>query len=319
MESNQLIIQNLTELLNHYKNDSKLKFKYAAINKALTYIKKYQYPITSGNYAKEHLPNIGDGIAKRIDEIIETGTLNELGKNDNENALHCAIKDLTRITGLGEIRAKKLTTMGIMSVEQYRKAIADGKVKSTHHIDIGLKYLEDLEHRIPRQEIEQMETILRRELSKLNPSLIFNICGSYRRGCQTCGDIDVLITNQNKADTKQYLSKYTDRLTEIGFLVDHLTVNGQKKYMGVCKIDKLGRRIDIRFVDYDAYYAALIYFTGSKNFNIEIRNRAIELGYSLNEYGLTNRDTKEMICLHSEEEIFQLLTIDYVAPIDRNI
>jgi len=318
MENNQLIIQNLTDLLQHYKNDSKLKFKYAAINKALAYIKLYQYPIKSGNYAKEHLPNIGDGIAKRIDEIIKTGTLSELPLHNN-NVIAIAINDLTRITGLGETRARKLANMGIMSVEQYKQAIANGKVKSTHHIDVGLKYFDDLEQRIPRHEIEKMEVILRSELHKLNPNLIFNICGSYRRGRETCGDIDVLITNQDINDKTQYLPQYVQRLNSRGFLVDHLTVNGQKKYMGVCKIAKLGRRIDIRFVDYEAYYAALIYFTGSKNFNIDIRNKAIEMEYSLNEYGLTDKNTGEVICLHSEKEIFELLCIDYVAPLERDI
>ena len=160
MENNQLIIQNLTDLLQHYKNDSKLKFKYAAINKALAYIKQYQYPIKSGNYAREHLPNIGDGIAKRIDEIIKTGTLSELPQHNND-VIAIAINDLTRITGLGETRARKLANMGIMSVEQYKQAIANGKVKSTHHIDVGLKYFDDLEQRIPRHEIEKMEIILK--------------------------------------------------------------------------------------------------------------------------------------------------------------
>ena len=315
---NTNIIQCLYNLAAIYKIDSKLKFKYAAINKALAYIKQYPYPITSGKYAREHLPNIGEGIARRIDEIIKTNTLSELSKYTNNNVLD-AIADLTSITGLGETRAKDLLKNNINTVEEYREAIKEGRVKSTHHIDIGLKYFEDLQQRIPRKEIEDMEILLRRELNKLNSNLMFNICGSYRRGRVTCGDIDILITNKDRKDKNYYLPQYVDNLTQIRFLVDHLTTKGQKKYMGICKLHDICRRIDIRYVEYDAYYAALIYFTGSKNFNIQIRNKAIELGYSLNEYGLTQKGTKKLICLHTEAEIFELLKLDYVMPLDRDI
>ncbi len=312
------LIQKLSNLADLYKLDSKLKFKLAAINKALVYINVYPLPIISGTYAKQHLPSIGDGIAKRIDEIITTGTLSELTQLSNNNIFD-AIADLTRITGLGEIRAKKLIKQDINTVNEYKKAIEEGRVKSTHHIDIGLKYFDDLQQRIPRQEIEQMEIILRKELTKLSSHLIFNICGSYRRDKITCGDIDILITNRDTHDDIHYLPKYVNNLTKIGFIVDHLTYKGEKKYMGVCKLYNLGRRIDLRFVEYAAYYAALIYFTGSKNFNIQIRNKAIDLGYSLNEYGLTQKKTKKLICLHSEEEIFNLLKLDYVKPSDRDV
>lgn len=315
---NSDIILNLENLASFYKKDSKLKFKYNAINKALVHIKQYPYKITSGKYAKDNISNIGTGIANRIDEIIKTGTLSELPKLSNDKSLD-ALTELTSITGMGETRAKSLIKNGITSIDLYRKALKDNKIKSTHHIDIGLKYYEDLKLRIPRDEIEMMEKILKTELYQINPNMIFNICGSYRRGRKTCGDIDVLITLKDHTDNIKYLPKYVDRLTQIGFLIDHLTTKGEKKYMGVCRIDQIARRIDIRFVEYDAYYAALIYFTGSKNFNIQIRNKAIELGYSLNEYGLTEKKNNKLICLHSESEIFDLLKLEYVKPTDRDI
>lgn len=312
--NNHTIINNLELLVNYYNTDKKLKFKALAINKALSYIKKYPYKITSGKYAKENLPSIGDGISRRIDEIIETGTLKELPTLSN-NKTFKSLNDLTRITGLGETRARNLIKQGITNVNEYRDAIIKGKVKTTHHIDIGLKYFNDLEKRIPRDEIENMEILLKEELYKLDKNMIYNICGSYRRGAIDCGDIDILITNRVGDDS--YLRRYVDRLMEINFLIDHLTLNGRKKYMGVCKIDKYARRIDIRYVDYDAYYASLIYFTGSKEFNIKIRNIAIEDGYSLSEYGLKEKGTDRLICLHSEEEIFDFLNIEYVSPVDR--
>jgi DNA polymerase/3'-5' exonuclease PolX len=315
MDKNLQIINNLEQLVLHYKKDSKLKFKVNAINKALSYIKKYPYQITSGKYAMEHLPSIGKGIAGRIDEIIETGTLQELPKLANDDTLK-ALEDLTRITGLGQARARELIKQGITSVDKYREAIQEGKVKTTHHIQVGLKYFDDLEEKIPRTEIVEMEKILSQELKKVDSSAIYNICGSYRRGREFCGDIDVLITTTKN---ESCLPVYVDKLTEIGFLKDHLTNKGKKKYMGVCQIGNVGRRIDIRYIDYDAYYAALIYFTGSKNFNIKIRNLALEQGYSLSEYGLKDKKTGEIICLHSEREVFDLLGIGYTQPLERDI
>jgi len=316
---NQLIIKNLSDLVDLYKKDPKFKFKVNAINKALVYIKEYKYPIQSGQYAKENLSHIGDGIARRIDEILQTGTLSELPQLSNDKILQ-AMNNLTSITGMGEARAKSLIKLGIFNINDFKKALVEGKVKSTHHIDVGLKYYDDFKQRIPREEIEQMENILLEEVKKVNPDMIFHICGSYRRGRKSCGDIDVLITLKDYDGKVKYLPKYVDRLSKIGFLKDHLTTKGEKKYMGVCMLpdSNLGRRIDIRFVEYEEYYAALIYFTGSKNFNIDLRNKAIELGYSLNEYGLTDKKTKKLICLHSEEEIFKLLKIAYVKPLDRD-
>ena len=90
--------------------------------------------------------------------------------------------------------------------------------------------------------------------------------------------------------------------------------------MGMCQLTShsKGRRIDIRCVDYISYYAALIYFTGSKNFNIFIRRRALDKGYSLNEYSFTNKETGEKVMVHSEEELFKILDMDYVVPTARD-
>lgn len=311
---NNTIINNLEQLANLYKKDPKLKFKVSAINKALSYIKNYPYSITSGQYAREHLPSIGDGISKRIDEIIETGSLKELSNISLDKSLQ-ALECLTSITGLGEARAKELIKEGITNVEEYRKAIKEGRIKSTHHIDIGLKYYDDFNKRIPRNEIEKMEVLLRNKLYELDDDMVYNICGSYRRNAKDCGDIDILITNRKKDNN--YLARYVKILTDNGFLIDHLTMNGKKKYMGVCKIDKIARRIDIRYIDYEAYYTALIYFTGSKEFNIRVRNIAIEKGYSLSEYGLKDKKSNKLVSMYSEEEVFELLGIEYIEPENR--
>lgn len=103
-------------------------------------------------------------------------------------------------------------------------------------------------------------------------------CGSYRRGRETCGDIDVLITKTDGSSVKGIIQKVVEKLEEEGFLKERLgslrySHNGSEGYMGVCQVeeDKLCRRIDIKAYPYDQYGFALLYFTGSGNFNRSMR------------------------------------------------
>ena len=129
----------------------------------------------------------------------------------------------------------------------------------------------------------------------MNKELKYMICGSYRRGQSNSGDIDVLVTHPKlkeeqdiKENAKYILIEIVMKLTKVRFLVDHLTVGGETKYMGMCKIPQsdYARRIDIRFVPFNSFSAATLYFTGSKNLNQIMRELAIKKGYKLNEYGL---------------------------------
>ena len=89
--------------------------------------------------------------------------------------------------------------------------------------------------------------------------------------------------------------------------------------MGTCKLltkDSLARRLDIRIIKIDSYATALMYFTGSKEFNLRLRNKAIEKDMLLNEYGLFKKN-KDRIYISSEEDIFKILEEDYLEPTQR--
>lgn len=320
---NQSLVNNFQKLSLLFATDPKGGFKLKALKKVLPQIVFHEDPILSGDHARSCLKGVGKGFAERIDEILETGTLKELvEEEDDDNDEVTAVEQLTRVTGIGPTNAKKMYhEKNINSIEALRNAVSKGEIELTHHRAIGLKYLEQFEERIPAEEVKKAEMLLLKTVEKIDPKLILTICGSYRRGCATCGDIDVLITHPDAETEGSYLTELVEILKKIGFLIDHLTESGNKKYMGVCRVVSLARRIDIRFVDYASYYAALIYFTGSKHFNIDIRKRALEMGYSLNEYGLHKVDdkSKKLVPVESEKEIFDLLGIDYVAPTDRNI
>ena len=318
---NQTIISTLEQLLALYKKDPSLKFKCKALSTAIPLLQKYQEPILSGKQAMHEITGVGKGIAERIDEILQTGSLVELGVKNEKND---SIDVLKSITGVGDVRAQKWYDMGLRSVEDVRQAITEKKITSTHHIDMGLKYYEDMKERIPRAEIEKIEKKIKKVLKSIDRELVYEICGSYRRGQPSSGDIDLLVSHPKYMEdirTMKYLPQIVAQMSSSGLLVDHLTEDGDTKYMGFCKYNEKSkaRRIDIRVVDYHSYYAAILYFTGSQQLNIQMRNRAIELKMSLNEYGLTSLETKTKIFVKSEEEIFQLLDIPYKTPIERNL
>ena len=277
---------------------------------------KLPFKITHPNKQLSQVKGFGKGIITRIEKILENGSLPQ-SKPDEISAI---MELLCSITGVGPTRAKKWLESGIKTINDVKDAIKAGKIKSTHHIDIGLKYYNDFLMRIPRKEIQMMEKILRRTLRYMNPKCILTICGSYRRGCKDSGDIDIIITHPNISENIQkekFLSTFVKALKAINFIIDDLTKLGEKKYMGVCKTGKISRRIDIRCFNYPEYYAAMLYFTGSKNFNLQMRNIAILKGYSLNEYGL--KKNGKIIMIKSEKECFDLLDMEYSDPEERNI
>lgn len=212
----------------------------------------------------------------------------------------------------------------------------------THHQLIGLKYFDHITIKIPREEIIKMEKLLKLMANHLNNQLRIQCCGSYRRGRDRSGDIDALMCHpdlKTKEDIELFfatknniLQSYVDMLTEYGFIVDHITEGGTSKYMGLCKIPSdeysIYRRIDIRFVPYYSFGTALLYFTGSKNFNTNMRNVALSKGYTLNEYGLYEyvKNTKtgkkekgEQFPTIEEEDVFNKLGMKYKTPKERDI
>lgn len=335
----QLIIDVLSQLIEHTDNivkssvgDEKKKnqFRVAQFKKALGSIKSYPDEISSGTQARE-LPGIGKGIADRIDIILKTGTLPELSETPKVDETTRVINELTTVTGIGESNAKKFIEMGVTGLDDLRHKYAQGLVKLTHHMQIGLKYYDDIQQKIPYREIFELGELMRTCIRQIYPDVIVEICGSHRRQKAFSGDIDVLMTSESIATDDDLISSHVHHLKDIvkelktiGFLIDDLTSQGDTKYMGVClhpKV-KIGRRIDIRFVTYDSYYPAILYFTGSMMLNKLMRTHALKKHYTLNEYGLyrvVTGQTDEKIVVHSEQQLFELLGLVYLEPNKREI
>lgn len=302
---NKSIEDNFKNLINdlYINKPPNYSFKINSFKKAINIISSLEYKININNL--NNITNLSDKIKNRIKEILLNGQLSEITINKNNNT---DIIDLTKVTGIGPAKAKELIKSNIKlndllnpdKYTNYSKFL-------THHQKIGVLYYHDLQKKIPQKIIKKIQLYLNKF------DFEFTICGSYRRNKSESGDIDILI-KQNNNDLK----KIINTLSKDNFLVAHLTYNSKTKYMGICIIPEFKQymRIDIRLVTPQQYPYAILYFTGSKNTNTYMRNKAIKLGFKLNEYGLFDK-YNNIIELKTEKDIFQYLNINYINPQDR--
>tara|TARA_Y100000768_G_scaffold348119_1_gene296856 strand:+ start:879 stop:1799 length:921 start_codon:yes stop_codon:yes gene_type:complete len=305
---NTPITDNLKHLITtlETENNSNNKFKIISFRKAINIISNLDFKIESSEQLKD-IKGIGDGIKKRIDEIISSGVLKEIKVNTSTID---ELNKLKEITGIGPSKAKKLLEKNITFDKLMNNPSAKILSELTHHQQLGIKFFNDLQKKIPRSVIIEVESFLKKF------GFDFTICGSYRRGKEESGDIDILIKENIKTTN---LSDIINILTKKKFLVEHLTTLGSTKYMGICKLPNFPQfmRIDIRLIRPESYVYAILYFTGSKKNNTYMRNKAIKLGYKLNEYGLYNNSNNKSISLNTEEQVYEYLKLPYIVPTKR--
>lgn len=317
---NQKIIEQLEKLKISYYGKPDKKWQLIALNKAIESLKKYNQEIISGNQVQNEIKGIGKKISLHIDDILKNGIIKELL---NQNIEQKSYEDFMSIVGVGQAKSKEWINKDITTIKELKKAIDDNKISITHNIQLGLKYYDDFKIRIPRVEINKLKEIMYKVLKSINKELLFEICGSYRRNNKDSGDIDFLISHpkyNEKNQTYNFLKEILKELKKQNIIVDEMTKNPTKKFLGMCKIPYYSVicRIDIMFIDYQSYYSSLMYFTGNKYFNVHLRNKCLEKNYSLNEYCLTHLESNEKIFLKNEAHIFEILDIPYLEPEQRN-
>ena len=251
--------------------------------------------------------------AKEFFEKDVTDRLKELRKKSGSlpgsSAKEAKVEKLFQtIHGIGEKADKKLYAKG------YRK-LADIKSKDlTDAQKVGLKYRDDFLERIPRAELDKYVKKLTKALKSVGNHWI--LAGSYRRGLATSGDIDILMRN----DTDISLAEIVAILKDADLIVDELVL-GSVKFMGAIRLaeGKKVRRVDIRLFKPTSWSFALLYNTGSVNFNKLMRIKAISLGYQLNEYNLIEESTGVAIDdnFETEEDVFIKLGLQYLEPEER--
>ena len=329
MANKELVLDNFIQLIKQIKIDidnttgkEQLKnmYRLKSIELARKVIEKYPNKIINLKEL-EQLKGIGSGTIKRIEEIMETGKLSEIKITKIDEAFLKIIEELEESYGIGKKTAYDLfKKYNIKSIDELKEKVDRGEIMVNDIIKKGLKYVGQIQTQIPHDEITLIYDYLMNILFKIQVELFGVVCGSYRREKKTSGDVDFIITHP-KFKTKKDLDKYIDyfqafllRLKHDGFLIEFLT--GEKvetKFMGIFKWGKIIGRIDIRFIPYESYYYALLYFTGSKDFNTNMRMIAISRELKLNEYGLYDKYNKSYK-VESEKGIFDILDMEYIQP-----
>jgi NAD-dependent DNA ligase len=287
-------------------------YRAIAYQKAEQTIIKYPDDIIDPKQLKG-LAGIGSTILSKLEEYVKTGTLAALEKERTNPA-----NILAEIYGVGPKKAKELVVAGITSIAELRKhpELLNDKQK------IGLEYLEDIQKRIPRAEIVEFAGLFDQIFKSVAPAdSKFEIVGSYRRGAKNSGDIDIIITN--KDNNKMAFDKVLDVLIKDKIITEVLS-RGKTKSLTLVQIKKDGpvRRVDFLYSSPNEYAFALFYFTGSKLFNTVVRQRALDMGYTLNEHGLSHmvKGVKGKTVEHefpTEESILNFLGLKYKNPEDR--
>ena len=301
---------------------------------------KREVYITTNEADNVRIPSgLGKATTDKINEYIKTGKIKaaETAKawlrqdEKTEKKLSVdeqTLKDFTGIFNVGESTAKlwrthynRLPKSSRPSPLAWVKANADampttrGTTKPlTHAQRIGLKYYKDLQKRIPRHYIDIVQLMIRVVLAKNFGKNSFRLAtaGSYRRGAEDSGDIDIIITS-----TKFDLFDAVRVLEEAGIIVATMSMD-KSKFTGVCHCPS-GQwfyfHLDLVFTTKEAWEPALLWFTGSKGFNTRTRGKAVKLGYTLNQYGLFKKGrTDEAPVATTEKAILNAIGEPYVPP-----
>lgn len=306
-----LIIEIFQNMEKYYKSnyDTFRTKTYSNINKILKTLTSDQ-DLDLKNL--KSIRGIGQGTIDKIKEIIDTNTLQEYEKIKDKKSPY---EDFLKIHGVGKKHAKKLYESGFRTIDDLHNC----KDIQNHLNDTqlkGLQYYNDILQRIPFEEIQLHEKYLKNILNLIDPNAELTIAGSYRRQKSNSGDIDLLL----KADSKKIYDKFIDTLSKNNYLQEHLA-RGSKKYMGLGKINisPCFRRIDIMYTKPEEYPFAILYFTGSGDFNVKMREYALEKGFTINEYSMKYTETKEKVnqIFYSEKDIFDFLKFEYQEPQNR--
>jgi DNA polymerase (family 10) len=256
------------------------------------------------------LPDIGDDLATKIEEIVETGTLSLLEELEQE--VDPALAELMDVPGLGPERVRTLhEALGITSRDELKEAAEAGRIrevagfgeKTEQNILDGLDEIGE-DRRWLRASVEPVATSLIDYLGTHDAVEQVDVAGSYRRRKETVGDLDVLVLSDDGPAVAEHFVDYED--------VAEVQARGETRST-VELASEL--QVDLRVVPAESYGAALLYFTGSKTHNVALRDRALDEGLTVNEYGVFRDDKDETrVAGETEEEIYDLFDLPLIVP-----
>ncbi len=286
-------------------------FRVRAYRNAARYIADAPHSLAERVKAKEdltELPGIGKDLAKKIETIVTTGHLPAL-EREAKNIPHALI-DMMRLPGLGPKRVKKLyEILNINNFDDLKNAAEKHNIsqlpgfglKTEEKILTELKRIKETNKRYLLADVEDIANELTDYLNAIPGVSNVTVAGSFRRRCETVGDLDILVTNKKG-------SEVIDAFVKFPKVSDIISQGSTRSTVRLSS----GLQVDLRVVPKIHYGAAMHYFTGSKAHNIELRNRAVKKGWKFNEYGVYKGD--ECLARKTEHEIYHLFKLPFIPP-----
>lgn len=331
-DMNKNITEIFGKLINIYRalGDERRSFSYY---KAIPVIEKLPFKIESIDQVK-HLPAIGKSLQDHIQEIVSTGKLSKLEHFETDEKVR-TITLFGEVWGIGPATALRLYEKGYRTLDDLQK-----EESLTHAQKLGLKYFDDIKQRIPRNEVQDMESLLKKAGEDILPGVDILCGGSFRRGKSSCGDMDIVITHPDGKSHRGFLPKYVKHLKDMKFLREDLifsthseegTDSGVDTYFGLCTYPgrELRHRIDLKVYPRDIYAFGLIAWTGNDVLNRRLRLLAESKGFRLDDTGLYpstqgsggKRGARGTAILKfdTEKEVFEFLGFPWLEPHERNL
>jgi DNA polymerase (family 10) len=308
--TNQEIAKILTHISQILEIQGENPFKIRAYTKASQTISSLTYPVASLDETGKigELPGIGEGIAKKIAELLQTGKLQYY--EDLKKSEFAPLTDFLDIPGVGPKHARLVyDELGINTVSALHKAAEEGKLrdlpglgeKAEKNILQAIQQVQKYKERFPLAFIYPRAQAILEHLKEIKEIQQITLAGSLRRMRETIADVDILAA-----------SDQADKVME-SFV--HLPMAAKVVAQGHTKSSittKDGFQVDLRVVPMDSFGAACHYFTGSKAHNIRIRSLGIERGLKINEYAVFKNEKR--IAGKTELEIFKSVKLPYIAP-----
>lgn len=262
------------------------------------------------------IPGIGKGMLNNLQEMFREGRLSlhaDLLKKYRPSMLQ-----LLRVQGLGpKTIALIWSAYQVCDLEGVEQLAREGKIRTLprmgeKHEQKLLKAIEDYRRIAGRFLLDTAETQAEKIVEHLRdyPGVEkATPAGSLRRGRETVGDLDILVTGPACCDDAER-EKLIEHIIKLPGLME-IIARGENK---VSFRLRGGMQVDVRFLPPESFGAAMQYFTGSKAHNVSLRQRALKMGYTVNEYSLARLDDEQVVVSKTEEEIYAALKLDYIPP-----
>ncbi|MEM9828715.1 MAG: DNA polymerase/3'-5' exonuclease PolX [Planctomycetota bacterium] len=256
------------------------------------------------------IPGIGKTLVEKTKVLVETGGLPQLETLREE--ISPVILAMSRIPGLGAKKAVRLREeLGIESLDDLRAACQDGRVaklkgfgpKSQEGILEGLSIAEQAAKRMRYAGADRLVDTLDQHMRSCPAVKRLEFAGSYRRGRETVGDLDLLVVAEDHAAVMDHFEAFPQRSQTI--------MRGDTKIS--IRVDA-AFQVDLRVVAANQFGAALQYFTGSQAHNIQVRKLAIAKGLKVNEYGVFPDGSEDSITGGDEAEVYEAIGLPWIPP-----